>query len=334
MIDDMLFAPEDADTDAHLEPWLVLIVDDEPEIHSVTRLALADLTFQGRHLKFLSAYSGAEACAMMKGRTDIAIVLLDVVMESDDAGLQVARHIREDQGNNFTRIILRTGQPGQAPERQVILNYDINDYKAKTELTAAKLFTTIVSALRTYRDIMALEKSRRGLETIITATADLSSALNLELFIKGLLHQLSAVINGHDESLQLLRIVAGNAERLGSDINIEDLQVLGSSAATGVDKGRSLVDVLTPEQHKDALAAINSGEIIYAHEHVVAWCPGRTPGGSLLLLTGLKGPLAPAEQQLVELFTHNVQLAWDNLQNHSKLQQRYQELLAQSRQIS
>lgn len=334
MTDELFFAPEDAGGEAPLEPWLILIVDDEPEIHSVTRLALADLVFQGRHLKFLSAYSGAEACTMMVGRSDIAIVLLDVVMESDDAGLRVARHIREELNNNFSRIILRTGQPGQAPERQVILNYDINDYKAKTELTAAKLFTTIVSALRTYRDIMALEKARQGLETIITATADLFSALNLELFVKGLLHQLSAVIGGHDESLQLLRIVAGNTEQLSSDIGIDDLVILGRSDGLNIDKGRSLVEVLTPLQFKDALEAISSGEIIYANEHVVAWCPGRSQGGSLLLLTGLNGPLAATERQLVELFTHNVQLAWDNLQSHSQLQQRYQELLALSRSSS
>lgn len=88
-------------------------------------------------------------------------------MESDDAGLQVAKYIREVAKNNHIRIILRTGQPGQAPERQVIVNYDINDYKSKTELTAQKLFTVVMSSLRSYRDILAIDQSRQGLEKLL-----------------------------------------------------------------------------------------------------------------------------------------------------------------------
>ncbi|MFS1704782.1 response regulator, partial [Alteromonas sp. AMM-1] len=140
--DDVLFVEEDDEPEqGELGYWKVLIVDDEPEVHAVTRLALNDFTLNGRALTFLSAYDGEEARRMFREHNDIAVVLLDVVMESDDAGLRVADYIRNDLENHFTRIILRTGQPGQAPEKDVIINYDINDYKSKTELTAQKLFT-------------------------------------------------------------------------------------------------------------------------------------------------------------------------------------------------
>ncbi|MDX1392727.1 MAG: DUF3369 domain-containing protein, partial [Rheinheimera sp.] len=174
MSDDFLFAEESEQAEPALHgSWKVLIVDDEPEVHAVTKLALSDFTFQGKNLSFFSAFSGAEAKTLIAQHPDAAIMLLDVVMETDDAGLLVARHIREQLHNEHVRIILRTGQPGQAPERQVIINYDINDYKSKTELTAQKLFTVVMSSLRSYRDILSLQQSRQGLEKIINASADL-----------------------------------------------------------------------------------------------------------------------------------------------------------------
>jgi signal transduction histidine kinase/DNA-binding response OmpR family regulator/HPt (histidine-containing phosphotransfer) domain-containing protein len=140
----------------------VLIVDDDPEVHDVTRLALESFTFMGRPLAFLSAYSGREAIALLDAEDDLAVILLDVVMETDDAGLRVVRHARDRLGIDATRIILRTGQPGQAPEHDLIVRYDISDYKSKTELTLSKLYTVMVASLRSYEQIQALKAERRA----------------------------------------------------------------------------------------------------------------------------------------------------------------------------
>ncbi|GAA4089175.1 sensor histidine kinase [Zhongshania borealis] len=154
--------------------WKVLIVDDEEEIHVVTRLALHDFSFGGRHLEFVSAYSGEQARQMIQDHPDTAIILLDVVMETDSAGLDVARFIRQDIGNHFVRIILRTGQPGLAPERRVLKVYDINDYRAKTELTQDRLFSVIYTALSSYRDLIALARSRHQLIGLVNEIEQLS----------------------------------------------------------------------------------------------------------------------------------------------------------------
>jgi serine phosphatase RsbU (regulator of sigma subunit) len=138
--------------------WPVMIVDDEPEIHNITMLSLAEFTFQDKPLTFLNAYSGHEARQVIGAHPDVALILLDVVMETDDAGLKVVRYIREELDNRRVRIILRTGQPGQAPEGRVIVDYDINDYKAKTELTTQKLFTTVVTALRAFHHLTTIEQ--------------------------------------------------------------------------------------------------------------------------------------------------------------------------------
>ena len=104
-----------------LAPWKVLLVDDEPDIHDITKLTLSRFRLDGRALSFVHAYSGAEAKEVLARETDIALVFLDVVMEREDSGLEVARWMREDLNNQFTRIVLRTGQPGQAPEERVIV---------------------------------------------------------------------------------------------------------------------------------------------------------------------------------------------------------------------
>ncbi len=144
--------------------WKVLIVDDEPAIHGVTVMVLSGLRFRDRGLKFLSAHNSTQARELLAEHDDIALILLDVVMESDDAGLQLVRYIRDELHNDLVRIILRTGQPGQAPERQVILEYDINDYKEKTELTAQKLSTAVVAALRGYLALVEVATLNRDLE--------------------------------------------------------------------------------------------------------------------------------------------------------------------------
>ena len=171
----LTFADEDeqAPVPTGENAWKVLIADDEQSVHDVTHLTLNKFEFEGHGLQFLSAYSGSEAKALIEQHPDTALILLDVVIESDDAGLEVARYIRRDLGNHQIRIVLRTGQPGQAPERHVILNYDINDYKEKTELTTKKLFTTVISALRSYRDLKVIERNREGLERIIDASPNI-----------------------------------------------------------------------------------------------------------------------------------------------------------------
>lgn len=169
--DEYVFCPEDegqppdvGEPEADSSGWKVMIVDDDAAVHQATKLALKNFCFDNRYLTFISAYSGAEAKQIIADRPDTAFILLDVVMETNDAGLQVVKYIREELKNQNVRVILRTGQPGDAPEESVILNYDINDYKLKVELTRQKLITTAIAALRSYRDLVELSENRKILE--------------------------------------------------------------------------------------------------------------------------------------------------------------------------
>ena len=157
------------------EKLRILVVDDEPDVHSVTRLSLKGIKYGGRSVEFLDAASGKDAVAMVRANPDIAVVLLDVVMETDTAGLDACRAIREDVGNRAVRILLRTGQPGQAPERQTIDSYDLDGYLPKTELTSTRLYSAVRTALKAWEELVQLERHRRYLSVIHERTMALHS---------------------------------------------------------------------------------------------------------------------------------------------------------------
>ncbi len=192
LLDETDQAPtEKSDND---DNWIILIVDDEPAIHTITKFALEDECFDGKELSFISAFGAQEAKQILSDRNDIALVLLDVVMETETAGLDVARWIRETLGNSLIRIVLRTGQPGQAPENTVILDYDIFDYKNKTELTAQKLFSCVISGLRSYRDVLALANHSKGIKKVVEATAVIFKEHYAQEYASGVLMQLTSLL--------------------------------------------------------------------------------------------------------------------------------------------
>ncbi|MCG2584006.1 PAS domain-containing protein [Massilia sp. TS11] len=164
-------------------PWRVLIVDDDVDVHVVTKFALSNASYQGRRISFLHAYTGKEALLMLEENPDVALVLLDVIMESDDAGLQVARKIRTELDNELVRIVLRTGQPGQALEHSIIVDYDINDFWCKADLTTRKLFTTVISALRAYATLAAAAATRDALRATLDRMLNLQAALDLHAVV-------------------------------------------------------------------------------------------------------------------------------------------------------
>lgn len=171
--EDLIFMEDESAPPDTGEAWKILIVDDDPEVHKVTKLALRNFTFEGKPLTFISAYSGQESKKIIADNLDIAMIFLDVVMEKDDAGLDVVHYIRTSLKNEFIQIILRTGQPGKCPETVVILNYGINDYKTKTELTKPKLVTAVVTALRTFSEIKKLDSSKAEMERLARENAQL-----------------------------------------------------------------------------------------------------------------------------------------------------------------
>ena len=182
--------------------WKLLVVDDEPDMRLITRINLKGFRFADRDLEIIEAGSAQEARQILESRSDVAVALIDVVMETDDAGLRLVESIRKDLKNLMIRLIIRTGQPGLAPERYVIDHYDIDDYKDKTELTATHLYTSVRSAIKSYRDIRAIDFNRIGLQHVLMAAPDIYRISNRSLsqFFQGVLTQVVGLCNLSDGS--------------------------------------------------------------------------------------------------------------------------------------
>src|SRR3979411_679308 len=206
--DDVLHLIDDSGTvpeDSPVRKWKIAVIDDDQAVHEGTRFALSDYNLQGATVEILSAYSAAEGRVLMRDNPDIAAVLLDVITETHRARPDLVEYIRNDIKNETVRIILRTGQPGQAPERRVIVQYDINDYKAKTELTADKLFTSLTAALRSYQQLERMVQTRRGLEIIIHAASTLYDFKSMQRLAEGVLTQIASLLNVDCAGILVLR---------------------------------------------------------------------------------------------------------------------------------
>jgi len=175
--------------------WKIFIVDDDKDIHTITKLALKDLSFKGKLISFESAYSAKEAISILRNDSDFSIVLLDIGMETADAGLEVAKYIRKELHNTLTRIIIRTGQPGDVPEREIIDDYDINDYKSKTELTIEKLFTVIRTAIAQYDQINDLAILNHELEDRVAKAVKKQQEQQEKLFLQSRSIQMNELLS-------------------------------------------------------------------------------------------------------------------------------------------
>ena len=307
-------------------PWKILIVDDEADVHSVTTYMIKGINFLGRGFTFFHAYNSQEAREILREHQDMAVVLLDVVMETDDSGLQLVRYIREELNNHTVRIVLRTGQPGKAPAAKVIIEYDINDYKEKTELTLDKMLVTVISALRSYHFISTLENNRRGLRNIVNASPDIFERQSLRKLSSGVLHQLALILQLQDDG------IGASASGLAAS-NIEgQWSVLAATGALRQYVDRPFAEVATVSM-RTALAQAQSRQYgFFCEGRTCAWyfhsqtVNSQTDSENFLYFE-IARELDENDRDLLELFSTNVSLAYDNFSLHGEIEESQKEII-------
>ena len=305
--EELLFAEEPfIANQERLKPWKIVIADDEEEVHAVTRMVLDGFMFEGRGLELLGAYSGKETKNLLKEHPDTALLLLDVVMEEDTTGLEVAKYIREELQNHFVRVIMRTGQPGQAPERRVTIEYDINDYKEKTELTAQKLFTTVIASLRAYRDLRTIEKHRKGLELLVAISAKLFELRTLKQFVTGALMQLTSLLHFNDDGFPVYSSgFAVTKEENGYCL-------LAGTGQFADYESSSAQDLISPEIRRLLGEALEKKQSIFSDKTYVGYFCTRNKVEYLLYMQNQYG-LGDIETGLIKMFSTNIAVAFDNI---------------------
>jgi response regulator RpfG family c-di-GMP phosphodiesterase len=293
-----------------VQPWTVLIVDDDESVHIITRLVLSGLTFRDRPIQLLSAYTAGDGVSVLRAHPEVALVLLDVVMETDDAGLRAVQQVREELNNVNVRVVLRTGQPGKAPERDVVVRYEIDGYELKTEQTSQNLVTVVIAALRSFDLIRSIERNRAGLELIMNATAEMSRLRTARAFAASALQNLQALFN---RSAGSVFCAPTSRSTVGESAPMEVL------AGTGpyTDWAARMLDDADPEGHiRSEILQPGSGD---------PPLPDHIALGTAVVL---KSPhvrsatiwvhdvyaLDPIEQQLLDVFCSKVAVAFDNVQ--------------------
>ncbi len=321
--DDFLTFADDEQRDSseagnEKEKWKVIIVDDELEVHHLTRMVLSDFEFDGRSLDFISAYSETDALRVIRENPDTAIILLDVVMDQDDSGLKIVKYIRDQLKYQSVRIILRTGQPGQAPEKTVITNYDINDYKEKTELTSQKLFTTIMAALRSYRDIMVIENNKIGLEKIINSSADLFELKSMRKFASGVLTQLTSIMNLNKNALHCNSYAVSKGQ--------EAIYILAATGDYCPDGNEKIEDVVPTHVLSSIENTFRDKKGDFFDDHFTCYFQSKTGSENVIYFEG-STKLNEWNRYLIEIYCSNVSVAFENIYLNEEVENTQKEII-------
>lgn len=310
--DFLIIDDEDQTPTIEQEAWQLLVVDDDREVHAATRLALARTMVLGRSIHLTHAYSAKEAIEIFATRQDFAIILLDVVMETDNAGLELVSEIRETYGMTECRIILRTGQPGHAPEVAVFNDYDINDYCTKSELTRTRLITAIMAALRSYQQIRTIAENRRGLELIVRAVPGLMEHRAIASFGSGVLTQIAALLKIPVDGI----ICALKGSPLAEE-DPDGLYVVGASGKFSNYVTQPLQSINAPTIANAITQALTSKTNYFGEHSTVLLLKGSKHEAAIYLETC--SSISENDQQLVEVFAANIAACFANVRFVEKL---------------
>ncbi|MES2262273.1 MAG: EAL domain-containing protein [Pseudomonadota bacterium] len=311
--DDLVFLEEHpAAPAAHADGnvWRVMIIDDDEDVHSTTTFALGNLDMQHRPLEFVHAYSAGQAREMLQHEQEIAVILLDVVMEQDDAGLHLVRYIRETLKLADTRIILRTGQPGYAPEIDAIRDFDINDYKTKSELTRIKLFTTVTAAIRSYEQIRKINDSRRGLNQIVHASTELMALHGVRNFAAGVLTQIADLLGQKANGVLCVQ-----------ECPLDGCHELVVMATAGTYRHLDNTQLTAREDPKTVAAmerTLAARRNDYGSDSITLYFGGKASRAFVASLDTSRA-LTEIEERLLEVFCSNVAVGLDNVELVSHL---------------
>jgi response regulator RpfG family c-di-GMP phosphodiesterase len=290
--------------------WKVMIVDDDDEVQNITKFILEDFNFEGSQVELISAYSGAEALKLLKENPDTAVIFLDVVMENDTAGFYVVKYIREHMQNNNVRIILRTGQPGVSPERKAMVEYDINDYKLKTELTEDKLFISLIAALRSYRDIVKLEINKSGLESLVETSANIFRVKNQPSFFKSILDHMHSFFK-----MNMVGIHQGALFEGAGLVGVK--QAEGFLIREGIGKyAHHVNEWVEPVLSEDAILmareSAKNHRVVFDKGSFVLCFQSETEGENMVYFETNK-VLDDLDKYLIELMCGNIKIAFENI---------------------
>jgi response regulator RpfG family c-di-GMP phosphodiesterase len=304
--------------------WKLLIVDPEQDWHLAAAQALAGKELLGRKLQLLSADSAEEAKQQLRDHPDTAVVLLEVVLDKKAADLDLIQAIRSELGLSLVRVVVCTGHPELAPEEQLILQCDIHDYKEKATLTAQRLLTTLIASLRSYRDLISVEESKRGLEQVIQSTSELFQHQSFGRFAPSVLKHYAKL--AQPSFLLSPQAEAGGVTSYAVVKAGKHLELLAINGEFNKCGGRPLeeqVPAKVLERIRDAFRSKQGG---WYGKHAVAYFGSKSGAEQVIYLQDLK-QLTEWSRYLIDIFSSNVSVALENIHLSNEIENTQREII-------
>ncbi|MGL1957503.1 MAG: DUF3369 domain-containing protein [Colwellia sp.] len=299
--------------------WRILVVDDDESVHQVTKLVLADAEIEHRKLEIISVYSKEEAKKVLQDDDSFCMAFVDVVMETDHAGLELVEWIRKVHKNQAIRLVLRTGQAGSAPEAKVIKDFDINDYKEKTDFTSGKMITTVYASIRAYRDIMTIQRSLDAFKKLIEATHDLLKIDQLKSFGSAALNHLLALMNVESSALYIARTQI--------DFDLQATSLIIACTGKYVCESESLEVSNISDNVKERIQQVFIQKSHYTDDKCFVGYYQASANAASVLYIEFEDDKEHFKASLAELFATNVALILESLTKQKEIEKTQKELL-------
>jgi len=304
------------------EVWKILIVSDEEKLHKISAIVFNDFRFHGKKVEFINAYSYYTGVKEITNNSDIAVVIIDIMIEDEILGLKLVKYIRKYLNNKYTRIILQSNTSEELRKKDIILNYDINDYKGKDELTSLNLFTGIVTALRGYKDITIIEENRKLLKKIMEISNKLYSLGSEEEFVSTLLFEMISILNMADNNKE-------NCSRgfiIGKKKYQNNFKIVDSTYAFEhyLDKD---IKVLSNSKILEYINIVAEQQYSLFEENVFVLYLDNQNEKKHIIYIDTEVDISIFDRELVRLFYNNVVMAFENLKLYNEIEDTQREII-------
>ncbi|MGE8499619.1 MAG: putative bifunctional diguanylate cyclase/phosphodiesterase [Pseudomonas sp.] len=314
MDDTVRFLDDDSTSVSDKPVWRILAVDDDADFQRATAFGLNGLEVLGGRIELLQAYSYREASRLLAEQQDIALILLDVVMETEDAGLRLVKALRDVIGNAESRVVLLTGEPGMAPVHEVMRDYDINDYWTKSELTAERLLTVLTAAIRSYSQLKAVARARRGLQMIVESSNALFCSRNTRELSAKILSEIASLLDLQAEGIVCVRAEEGEGEE-------PDVRIVSASGRFY----RAIDETLEQLDNLDVANALRrclrEQQTLRLSNCTVLFFPRFQAGADYACYVATERPLDDTELELLKVFSASISRGLYNVSLFSRLEE-------------
>jgi EAL domain-containing protein (putative c-di-GMP-specific phosphodiesterase class I)/GGDEF domain-containing protein len=293
--------------------YKVLSVEDDLDYQEALINALVTLNYDDKDVEILTANSAREAIKVIAKNPDISVILLDVIMEADDAGLRLVDTIRDGIGNDLVRIVLLTGQSGVAPVNDIMKNYDIDDYWSKPDLTHDHLQTIILSNLRTWHHLKDMKEARHGMQMLVESSQRLATKRDILAYTQSILEEVSQLLN-----MKTGGIVCFSS---GFDHGVEQALIVAASGDLAHYSHQYLGNVLDDKELMVCISkACQAKQHVFIEGYSILFFANKElEGKECILLVKLDRELLPNDLNLLQVMCENINVGFRNVALHGKL---------------